>query len=581
MRKITLLLFAVVFSMSIFATRYLVQLGIGGAATWRTAGAGETLVDLTVEAKTLNAWLSANFATSFTEGDEIWLTAGTYQVAAIYNIPANFTIYGGFAGTETAVGQRAQGAKAWNFNNETIIDGNNAVAIFGCASNRTAMLDGITFTKGNVTGNAAALTARLGVVVKNSKFINNVASGQGGAVLMNGGGEIYDSYFYANAANLGGAVHIGGTGASLVSGCLFESNNATVGANKQGGAIRSQSTSAIIQNSVFLNNEASSNGSAIYTQVDTDKANKIINCVFIGNKTKSALYMRGAAMYNSSVLNNSGGGAYLATKDAQIYNSVFWAESKTNASVSGVNIVGIEFNNNGSIQIPVNDKWVSSNNIALDTLASEPNYPYFANPSTNDWQLTAQSPLLNGGDGNIAGVPTTDLAGTTRPQGAAYDIGAYELAYYNTTVTFSANGTVSSYTSGDIDSKPKGTQLAFTIIPNAGYKIGSVLYNGSEVKDLLVDGVYTAPALSANSTLVVQFDLATALQNAQTDFQCFTANNQVELRGLTQGEEVLVYNFAGSKVKSEKAINSALSITLPQGIYFVKVANQITKVIIR
>ena len=80
---------------------------------------------------------------------------------------------------------------------------------------------------------------------------------------MNGGGEIYNSYFYNNSAYLGGAVHIGGSGASIISGCLFENNKAIAGGNKQGGAIRSQSTLATIINSKFLNNEAAGNGSAI------------------------------------------------------------------------------------------------------------------------------------------------------------------------------------------------------------------------------------------------------------------------------------------------------------------------------
>lgn len=583
MKKITLLLaLSLMCSFSAFATRYLVQTGASEAATWRAAGDGEVLVDLTVAGKTLNAWLTETFA-SFPAGDQIWIAKGTYQVSAIFNIPANFAVYGGFAGNETTIDERIKGSNPWDFSNETTLDGNNATAIFGCASNRTALIDGITFTKGYISGNSAGLTTRLGVVVRNSKFLENNATGQGGAVLMNGGGEIYNSYFYNNSANMGGAVHIGGSGASVVSGCHFENNKAITGTTKQGGAIRSQSTVATIINSKFINNDAAANGSAIYTQIDTDKANKIINCLFYGNKTKSALYLRGAAVYNSTIVNNDGGGAYLATKDAQIYNSVFWAESKSKATVSGVDVAGVEYKNNASITIPSNSTWVISDNIQIDTLVSEPNYPYFANPLSNDWTITYQSPLLNTANSLISNSPTTDLAGLTRPQGSAYDMGAYELAYFNLTVTFNEGGTVNELTSGAVLNEPKGKAIAFTITPASGKSVKSVLYNNAEVKTELVEGVYSTPALTANSTLVVEFEdnISTGINTEKQSFLCFANGNQIEVQGLSAGETVELYNVTGARVAVSNATNSNVTFNTGKGIYFVKVSDKVQKVVVR
>ncbi len=579
MKKITLLL-VLVCSMSMFATRYLVQTGAPGAATWRAAGAGEVLVDLTVNGQSLNAWLSATFPTSFLSGDEIWLVAGTYNIVAVYNIPANFAMYGGFAGTETTTSERVQGTNPWDFVNETIIDGGNTVTIFGCASNRTALYDGLTLTKGYISGNSGAMMLRLGVVVRNSKFINNVATGQGGAILMNGGGEIKNSYFSGNTAPMGGAVHVGGTGASLISGCLFENNKSISGSNMQGGAIRSQSSNAIIQNSTFINNEAAGNGSAIYTQVDVAVANKIINSIFYGNKTKSALYLRGAAVYNSTVVNNDAGGVYIATKDAQIYNSVFWADAKAKATVSGVNVSGIEFKNNAAITIPGSDQWIISDNLQLDTLISETNYPYFADPENNDWQITYQSPLLNTGSSAISGVPAVDFLSVSRPQGASYDIGAYELPYFNTTVTFNAGGTVNALTSGDVLSEPKGKPLAFTITPSGGQQVASVKYNNVEVKEELVDGVYTAPALAANATLVVEFSATTSVNEINSGFVCFANGNSIEIRGMKAGEEINVYSITGAALFTQKAVNNSMSVPVARGIYIVKAANQVKKVVV-
>ena len=48
----------------------------------------------------------------------------------------------------------------------------------------------------------------------------------------------------------------------------------------------------------------------------------------------------------------------------------------------------------------------------------------FANPATGDLSLRAGSPAIDAGD--PAGAPDVDVIGTPRPQGAGYDIGAYE-----------------------------------------------------------------------------------------------------------------------------------------------------------
>jgi hypothetical protein len=55
--------------------------------------------------------------------------------------------------------------------------------------------------------------------------------------------------------------------------------------------------------------------------------------------------------------------------------------------------------------------------------------PLFVAPSSQNFQLQASSPLVNAGSA-VTNV-TTDITGVSRPQGAAYDIGAYE--YYSGT----------------------------------------------------------------------------------------------------------------------------------------------------
>ncbi len=58
---------------------------------------------------------------------------------------------------------------------------------------------------------------------------------------------------------------------------------------------------------------------------------------------------------------------------------------------------------------------------------------------------------------------------------------------------------------GSTVSVPKGSTKTFTIIPNTGYEIASLQYNGIDVKSQLESNQYTIPAINANSTLNVTF----------------------------------------------------------------------------
>src|SRR6266481_26484 len=53
----------------------------------------------------------------------------------------------------------------------------------------------------------------------------------------------------------------------------------------------------------------------------------------------------------------------------------------------------------------------------------------FVNVAGNNYQLSATSPAVDTGVSALNGhnAPTIDIVGTTRPQGKAWDIGAYEL----------------------------------------------------------------------------------------------------------------------------------------------------------
>ena len=193
-----------------------------------------------------------------------------------------------------------------------------------------------------------------------------------------------------------------------------------------------------------------------------------------------------------------------------------------------------------------------------------------------------------------AGNPVSTSATYTFQVSAARTLVAnFELIpVYNTTITFNAGGTVNSYTSGDIDSSPQGAQLVFVITPNTGMGINSILYNGTEVKTQLTNligatayygGTYTAPALTGAATLVVTFEVdpTTSVENVRNDFQISSMNKSIEIKGANFGDELSVYNFTGSKLRSERINSSTMLIALSQGVYIVKIADCVKKVLVK
>ncbi|MDX9920346.1 MAG: choice-of-anchor Q domain-containing protein [Paludibacter sp.] len=610
MKKITLLLaLALMCSFSAFATRYLVQTGASGAATWRATGAGEVLVDLTVAGKTFNAWYNETVVS----GDEVWIAAGTYVLSAVNTIDqANHSVMGGFSGAETTVLERQKGTKPWEYTNETILDGNNSVQIlFAGNAFANVLFEGLTITKSSAAN--AAAQYRDGVTLQNCKIINNNSTGNGGGVNFYNGGNVTNSYIAGNVASVGGGVYsnnASNTVTSNVSGCLIENNRGYTTA----GGVRVQGTGTGVTNftdCVIRSNKSLDNagttlqpGGAIYTN---SANNNFKNCLIYNNSGTNAVFFNGGNITNSTIVNNVGQ-VYIAgaTVVITITNTIVWGNKTT---ATGETNTGITSNTTNKSTIISNsavyptlasDAYTQTDNLALElgndsqVGAKGPGFvlptTFFGHPTTteqtteletSDWSIKYTSAALNSGQ-TISGL-TTDLAGVARPQGSAYDMGAYELAYYNLTVTFNEGGTVNELTSGAVLNEPKGKAIAFTITPASGKSVKSVLYNNTEVKTELVEGVYSTPALTANSTLVVEFEdnPSTGINTEKQSFLCFANGNQIEVQGLSAGETVELYNVTGARVAVSNATNSNVTFNTGKGIYFVKVSDKVQKVVVR
>ncbi len=333
-------------------TTYLVQQG-GSGSVW--SGVTGTVVDLTTQGKSLNEWYKA---TTFEVGDEIWLIKGTYLLTDSLVTTNIETIRGGFDGTEKLKGDRAKGTNAWDFTNETILDGNNSVR--GLVSTTGATVDGLTIQNCNVsisnTGAGAKITNSS--ILQNCIIRNNTTTGTnsaGGvflttnAKLLNsyvhhnsntvpsgvgvvGGGGVYYSQLatldgctisYNTANTFGGGVNVDGkTGGAVINNCII-SNNESI--DQGGGGVNISNTttfgtglSVTISNCTISSNTAKSHGGGLYIDVPvtvktsaTWQGNpvNITNCIISSNTTTSnggGIYMsRGKYTINGCTINNN------------------------------------------------------------------------------------------------------------------------------------------------------------------------------------------------------------------------------------------------------------------------------------
>ncbi len=68
---------------------------------------------------------------------------------------------------------------------------------------------------------------------------------------------------------------------------------------------------------------------------------------------------------------------------------------------------------------------------------------------------------------------------------------------------------------------------------------------------------------------------------ALTSFNCFGTTGAIELSALPQGEQLQIFSISGAKVSGQEITSSALTVNLSQGIYLVRVAGDVQKVMVK
>ncbi len=251
-------------------------------------------------------------------GTQIWVAAGTYKPSNptpnnSFIVQSGVELYGGFAGTETTLGQRNYVTNITTLSGD--ISGNDISGDFGTNrtdntqhvvyvqngnANNRSVIDGFRITGGN-TSNVAAdpdLNQRGGgilavakVTVRNCTFTNNFGRSGGGiaAIAPAGSGLIVDN-------------------------CIFDGNYSN---SQCAGVYMRQVTAGEINRCIFRNNLT--NRGCVYPETSTNV--KIDSCLFEYNETGASQF--GAAMFtwqSNFTLSNSIIRHNTATNAAGMYN---------------------------------------------------------------------------------------------------------------------------------------------------------------------------------------------------------------------------------------------------------------------
>jgi parallel beta-helix repeat protein len=298
--------------------------------------------------------------------------------------------------------------------------------------------------------------------VENCTFIDNTSDSFGGGMYNRfSNSSVANCLFTENDSDCGGGM-CNYYSDPTVENCSFSNNTATA----YGGGIYNQSNStATLINCTFSGNTADYGG-GVFNYDDSDSTFK--NCTFSGNTAN----IDGGGMKNefsnSTVVNCTfsgntaryGGGMCNVSSSPTVANTILWGNTAPDGQGPDIYQDGATLNLKKCVVDWGN--YNSVNNPTLpepDVIQTDPKLIPLnksGNPEpvpANVWiyGLEHDSSAINEGLGvgetvNGVAIPNQDQRGTTRPQGAGVDIGAFEAVLY--TVTYDNNGGNGSMTAG-------------------------------------------------------------------------------------------------------------------------------------
>ena len=269
-----------------------------------------------------------------------------------------------------------------------------ALQVLGTVSNCTFEYNHANSDVNN--SHAGALCFRPGSTVYNCTFIGNIAY-RGAATTFHASGELKDCIFINNTATgFGGAISTGYDGTTgqkvKISNSYFEGNAAPIG-----GAITTHGNDITVDNSTFISNKAADDGGAVYV---VDDGITVLNSNFGNNSAKNhagAIYVKGnnVKIQNATFVNNSAhfaGAVRVEGNYVNILNATFIGNKAISDGVSKsqAGALGISGNN-----VNIDSSYFANNTVEGDAgaigvkgshikVTNSQFYSNHANPFNND-----------------------------------------------------------------------------------------------------------------------------------------------------------------------------------------------------
>jgi len=228
-------------------------------------------------------------------GNEIWVAEGTYVLSSGMSINKSISIYGGFDGTESTLGDRDSFP---GNTHTTTVDGDGSVSTCLLLTD-DATIDGFTITNGN----HGVFCSEADPTITNCIITGNGFSTGSGIYCSHSSPTITDSSISSNgkrgmscysssaptisncvfSGNTGGGLYCSTSSSPTIEDCVFSGNTA-----EKGGGIYCFSSTAMVRRCVFYENRATYDseydskaaGGGVYY---SDSSVTLLNCLFIGN----------------------------------------------------------------------------------------------------------------------------------------------------------------------------------------------------------------------------------------------------------------------------------------------------------
>ena len=376
---------------------------------------------------------------------DFWVKAGTYTPTAnsllreaTFAIRPGVFLYGGFAGTETALDQRNPAVNVTILSGEINYDGslvgNSYHVVTGASGTSTSRLDGFIVTGGYANDAIATAPNSHGggmynsdctyLLVNNCTFSGNYGTSGGGMYNSNSNPTVTYCTFSGNESWYeGGGMFSDQCSNLTVYGCTFSANRAN-----QGGGMYCNTCSSFITNCTFSENSAAAHDPDIGAVWGgglsiVNNTSRVTNCTFWNN----------SATYNgNAVLTNR---ATVTLKSCLLWDPF----GDDHREILNVYDGGTDFS---YCLVRLWDGGTGNINPADPVLG-----PLADNGGlTMTHALLPGSPALDSGD--PAGTLAVDQRGVTRPQAGRCDMGAFELATFTISGNAGIAGAVLSYTDG-------------------------------------------------------------------------------------------------------------------------------------